>query len=477
VILALDVGSSSVRAAVHDERAEPIASAFAQVGYDFVVDADGAAESDPDAVVELVARAIDGALARGVGVEAVATCTFWHGLMGVDAAGTPTTPLFSWADRRAASAVPELRQRVDDAALHARTGCVPHSSYWPAKLLWLRATRPDAIARTARFVSFGEYLAARLFGEWRVGVSMASATGLFDPNRLAWDAEVLAACGVTEDRLSPLSDAPFVGLREPWASRWPALSEVPWFPAAGDGACSNLGSGCVTRDRAALMVGTSGAMRVLFPADRIAIPAGLWCYRADRRRFVVGGALSDGGNLVAWLGETLRLPDGEERERQLAAGAPSAHGLTFLPLLGGERGPGWADRARGAVLGMSMATRPLDIYRAALEGVALRFALIARIVEAAFPGVREIVATGGGLLRSPAWIQICADALGRPMIAAAVPEASSRGACLLALESLGRLRLEDVPAPLGETYTPDPARHAHYREAQARQEAAYRLLV
>ena len=123
------------------------------------------------------------------------------------------------------------------------------------------------------------------------------------------------------------------------------MRDIPWFPAAGDGACSNVGSGCTRNDRLALMVGTSGAMRVLWKADSVEIPDGPWCYRADEKRFVMGGALSDGGNLVAWLRETLRLP--EETERLLAGMKPDSHGLTFLPLLAGERGPGWATRPTG----------------------------------------------------------------------------------------------------------------------------------
>ncbi len=190
----------------------------------------------------------------------------------------------------------------------------------------------------------------------------------------------------------------------------------------------------------------------------------------------MGGALSDGGNLVGWLHETLRLPEPGETEGILAAMEPDSHGLTFLPLLAGERGPGWADTANGTVAGLSMATSPAEILRAAMEAVALRFALIAERLDAAFPegsSSREVIATGGGLSSSPTWTEILADALGRPITASAVPEASSRGAALLALEALGGPGIEEVAAPLGETYEPDLSRHAIYREALERQRELY----
>ena len=149
------------------------------------------------------------------------------------------------------------------------------------------------------------------------------------------------------------------------------------------------------------MVGTSGAMRVLEKTDSVEIPDGPRCYRADGSRFVVGCALSDGGNLVAWLRETLRLPEPEETERLLAEMKPHPHGLTFLPLLAGERGPGRADVANGTVAGLSMSTMPAEMLRAAMEAVALRFALIAEIIQAAFPGEKEVAATGGAYSTLP----------------------------------------------------------------------------
>jgi gluconokinase len=350
---------------------------------------------------------------------------------------------------------------------------VLHSSYWPAKLLWLSRERSADFERTERWVSPADYFYERFLGEARVGTSMASATGLCDQNLRRWDEGVIEALPVELPQLSPISDEPLLGLRDEWARRWPTLHEVPWFPAAGDGACSNVGSGCTRNDRLALMVGTSGAMRVLWKAESVEIPDGPWCYRADDKRFVMGGALSDGGNLVAWLRETLRLPEPEETERLLAEMGPDAHGLTFLPLLAGERGPGWADEANGTVAGLSMGHRPVDILRAAMEAVALRFALIAEIIEEASPGEKEVIATGGGLLGSPTWTGIMADALGRPVTTSAIQEASSRGAALLALERLGELEIEAAEAPLGETFEPDPERHEVYREALGRQRRLY----
>ena len=475
-ILSIDVGSSSVRAELFDGCGDRIEGREVKLDYEFDYTPDGGAIQDADELLDLVVLAVDGALS-GAGdaeISGVAMSTFWHSVLGLDREGHPTTPILTWADRRAAEAVPDLLGRLEERAYHRRTGCVPHSSYWPAKLLWARHAIPEAFERTETWVSPADYFYARFFGEpYQVGTSMASGTGLFGQNQRKWDPETLGALPVDEARLSAISDEPRKGLAGEWAKRWPALRETPWLPAVGDGACSNVGSGCTGSDRLAIMVGTSGAMRVLWKAESVEIPDGPWCYRADAERYVMGGALSDGGNLIEWLRNTLHLPDPEETERVLSDMDPDSHGLTFLPLLAGERGPGWADLANGTVSGLSMSSKPVEIVRSAMEAVAFRFAIIAEMLETASPGEKEVVASGGGLLNSPTWTRIMADTLGRPVTISAVKEASSRGAALIALEALGGPEIEASEAPLGETFEPDPGRHEIYRKALARQRRLY----
>jgi gluconokinase len=268
------------------------------------------------------------------------------------------------------------------------------------------------------------------------------------------------------------------GLPPAWAARWPALADVPWFPAIGDGACSNVGSGCTSPERIALMVGTSGAMRVVVDAPDAPVVPGLWCYRVDRRRPLLGGALSEGGNLFAWMRSTLHVDALPALEDEIAAMAPDGHGLSVLPFLAGERSPGWAAAARGAIVGLTLATQPAHILRAGLEAVAYRFALIHQRLDAVAAPDAVAVASGGALLGSPVWMDIMADVLGRTVVASGEREASSRGAALLALEALGLLPdIAAVPTKLGPVHQPDAARHARYQEAIARQVHLYDLLV
>lgn len=469
MILALDIGTSSTRVAVYDHAARPLPGRAHQVRHRPAVTADGGVEHDPARLLEAVLACLDAVLhGRPAGeVDAVGVATFWHGLLGFDAGGRPLTPISLWADTRSARDAMLLRSALDEAAMHARTGCHLHASYWPARLRWLARERPGETRRVARWGSFGEYLELQLFGEAATSVSIASGTGLFDQARLGWDSEALVAAEIEDTALFPLCDRaqPRRGLRPQWSARWPALRGAAWFPAVGDGAASNVGSGCTDPTRIALNVGTSAALRVVTTAAT-APPRGLWRYRLDRRLALVGGALSEGGNVYAWCRDTLRLPPDDEIEAALARPTPTGHRLTVLPFLAGERAPGWRNDRRAVIAGLGLDTTPLEILAAALEAVALRIALVYDLLAPQAEPGHVIVASGGALARSPAWTQMIADALGRPLRLARADEATSRGAALLALEALGRLPgLGTAETPLGDTIVPDGARHARYRTA------------
>jgi gluconokinase len=417
-VVALDVGSSSVRAQLFDERGEP-ASELRQEEY---------ATDDPAEVAASVRKVL-------ANEEPDATSCFAHSLVAVDENWNALTPILGWRDTRSSGAAEWLARRLDADAIHARTGAFLHPSFWPAKLAWLAETEPETFRRAAWFVSFADFLR----GKPETSLGMASTSGLLELTSLGWDEELLAVLGVDAERL-------------------PRITDVPLWP---DAACSNAGAGCATRERAALMVGTSGALRVLYESERPHPKPGLFLYLADAQRLVEGGALSDGGNLYEWLERTLADASGSLAERD-----PRDHELVFLPFLGGERSTGWNPDALGAVHGLTFDTTPLDLRQAAYEGVGFRFAAIADLL----PDVREVVATGGGLLRDRDWIQIMADALARPIHVSGVAEASLRGAAVLALERDGH---EAAEAPIADTVEPRADRAEAYRAAREEQQRLY----
>ncbi len=486
LVLALDVGSSSCRLALCGSDSLPEDDLLVQVPYRPRLSLDGGAVLDPERLLTAIVGGLD-LLYRRAGprasrVRAAGISAFWHSLVGVSDQGTPSTPIYLWLDRRGAEQAQALRDRLDEKTFHAVTGCVFHPSYPMVKLAWLRAAHPEQLRQVRYWMGFGDLLLLTLLGEPLSSLSLASGSGLLDQQSFQWCEQVLNAVGVSPDALPALRSGadPLPSLLPKWAERWPSWRKLVWYPAIGDGAASNLGSGCSTRDRLALMIGTSGAMRLLWRSDEREMPWGLWGYLLDRDWRCMGGALNDGGGLKVWLKEQLGFDNFGALEDTLSHGAPDGHGLTVLPLWAGERSPSWALGSRGAIVGLSSRTTRADIVRASLEAVALWFGEIFNKLGSRAQGdPLSVVATGGALLRSPAWMQIVADVLGHEVVASDVPEASLRGAALWARSCSGLLEqpLETLRPPLGQRYAPRSEAFETYRRAGERQRSLYAALA
>jgi gluconokinase len=485
LILVLDIGTSSVRAALYDSAANVLPATMVKNERRLTATDDGGAEIDASLAFAQIVETIDDVLKKSENIAGeishVATSSFWHSLVGIDETGNPTTKVFGWADTRSAKYVADLRGKINETAVHNRTGARFHSSFWTAKLLWLRKDFPKTFRGTAQWLSFSDYIWLNFFGAAETSVSMASATGIFDIRRNVWDAELIKFLKIKSKNLPAVveTDAQTFRLNEKYACRWKRLKKAEWFAAIGDGASNNIGAGCAVKTKAALMVGTSGAMRVAFKGEPPAeIPSGLWCYRIDRKRVIIGGALSDGGGLYYWLKENLRLlQEDDETENEIEKRQPDAHGLTFLPFLAGERGTGYNESAKGAILGLKSSTDTIDIVQAALESVAYRFAEIFDQLNDVCT-IREIIASGGALRESPVWTQIIADVLGQNMSLPDTREASSRGAVLLAVETIGKIEsIEQQKTPKGREFRFDKNKNKIYKKARERHEKFYNLII
>ena len=466
-MVGLDLGSSSVRALLFNGNFSQYEGLGFQKKYEIITTSEGAVELDPNVVFDATCECLDSLheqmAQRGLKPAGIGISTFWHSFLGICKDNKPTTRIIHLFDTRSAKQVEQLTQTFDRAWVHAITGCVPHTSYWPAKLLWLRQNQPDQFERTTRWLSPGEYFLLRVAGRVAESTSMVSATGLWDQRKNDYCEELLVACAIRIDQLAPVEslDEPCRALEPTFAARWPLFHGIPWYPAYGDGACNSIGSGCATPEQFALMVGTSGAMRVVIKQNTVTIPSGIWCYRVNRERFILGGAVSNGGEVYRWATRTLRLPDNAEEE--IAKRQPGVHGLTMLPYLAGERSPYWRPELRAMITGMSLSTTSVDILQACLESVSLRFKQIYTLLTRPFAAPTSLIASGGALLKSPIWLQMMTDALARPITECLEPEASSRGAAIIAAEQMGVLaNLEAVSVRMGAMLEPKPERTKAY---------------
>ena len=475
LVLALDIGSTATRGGVHDASGRRVHGLQHKVPHAFTVAPDGTSVIDPDQVTAEVEQVLDAVTADprlATRIAGVAMDTFAASLIAVDAAGRALTPCLTYADSRSAGEVTALREELDEYAVQQRTGTRMHTSYHAPRLRWLAAAQPRVVADAAAWWSLGEYIYARLIGQPLAGTSTVAWTGLLDRRTGELDTELLAAAGIDPGRLSPPRDmtqpAPPAG-----SPRRPALARAAWFPVITDGFASNVGSGATDATVLTAATATSGALRVLLDGPADPLPFGLWNYRVDARRTLLGGAINDVGRAVSWAQATLLL---SPALATVLTAPPSDATPLVLPYLTGERAPGWVGEARAVLGGVSAATDADALFRGIVEGVAMTYARVADELQPAAPQVVEVAAAGRVSNDQPEWLQILADVLGRPVTHVTRRRATQRGTALLALDVLAP-DAPRAPRTTGATFEPRPAHVEHYAERRARFAEAYENLV
>lgn len=470
LVLAMDIGSSSTRTALFDHKARQLHETGARVEYSLRYTSDGGAELAPLILRRAVERCLIETLRqhrvspslRRVPIAAIGGSSLWHALLGLDRNLRPITPIFTWADSRAADDAARLREKLSEKEIHARTGCMLRATFWPAKLLWLRRTRAKLFRRVSMWASPVDWIFRELFGATGSSASMASATGLYNLKLRNWDDALCQICHVDPRQLPPIANA--VTSTRPHSH---PLTHARLFAAIGDGAAGNLGSGADRQGIVAINMGTSAAVRMMQTnqqATQTKVPFGLFRYVVDAHRSVIGGAVSNAGNLRIWCLRDLRLKE-TEVDRSLLRSKAAIDPLTVLPFWVSERAPTWPEQQLGAIDGLNQATRASDILRATTMAVFYRLAQIFDLVEDATVRPRQIIVSGG-ILHSIAAIKLLADAIGRDVEIAREPEASLRGAAVYALQQMG---IEVQIGSVGRTVKYQPALAAKHRERRQRQ--------
>ena len=462
LVVGLDSGTTATKAVAVAADAAVIATS--SVGYPLLVPEPGYAELDPlrlqTAAVEAVSAVATQVRQQGHRVVGLCLGAAMHGLVPLDRAGSPTGPLITWADSRAAEESRSLAD-ITGGMLHKRTGTPIHPMSPLSKLLWWRLHQPDVFANTPKWGGVKELVLSGLCDDaYLIDLSCASTTGLYDITARQWDREALHLAGVDAEQLAPVVPTTHVvtGLRSEVAEQTGLPRDLPLVVGASDGPLANLGLGAVGEGMAAVSLGTSGALRAVRPTPAVDEAARLFCYALTDDHWVLGGAINNAGSVVRWAsaalgmvtgdvhGEALDAADGRLMEE--AGQVPfGSDGLLCLPYLLGERAPWWEPGLQGAWIGLGRHHRRGHLVRSAVEGVCIQLALVGLALEAADVHVREVRATGGAM-ESPVWRDVLSAALDLPVGLAASPEGAGTGAGLLGHHALGSLSDLDQAADL-----------------------------
>jgi gluconokinase len=480
-MVAVDIGTTSTKTLIVDRAGRVLASH--SIEYPLHTPTADRAEQDPLEIFQAVLKGT-GAVMKQLNLRAeevlcVSFSSAMHSIIAVDKDLRPLSNCITWADNRSASYVDVLRSSGLGQSIYSRTGTPIHPMSPLLKLMWFRDNEPELMKAAYKFIGIKEFVFAKLFQQFVIDHSLASATGLFNLQMLDWDEEALHTAGITRDQLS--DPVPTIyqirGLPTEYAQEMGLSPNTPFIAGASDGVLANLAVGATEPGVLAVSIGTSGAVRGVV-REPITDPHGrLFCYALVENFWVVGGPINNGGIMFRWVRDQLATLEAEEaRSRgmdpydylaQLASEvSPGSDGLIFLPLLAGERAPYWNANARGVFFGFSLVHSKKHMIRSVLEGVMYRIQSVASALEELTGQPNEIRASGG-FARSVFWRQMMADVTGIPVHVPDSVESSGIGAALLGLFAMGVIKDFNEAhnwIRIQATHQPDPAKTKVYAQ-------------
>ncbi len=489
-VLAIDQGTTSSRAVLFG--ADYRVRAVAQREFAQLFPQSGWVEHDAEEIWRSVVATGREALERaGVGAADVAaigitnqreTTVVWD-----RATGAPIHPAIVWQDRRTASVCDGLRRDGAEARVAARTGLLLDPYFSATKIAWILDHVEGARAKAEKGgLAFGTvdcFLLWRLTGGrvHATDATNASRTSLYDIHAGDWDDELLALFRVPRAVLPAVRDcaAEFGVTQNDLFGGAIAIRGI-----AGDQQAATVGQACFEPGMMKSTFGTgsfallnTGAEAVRSANRMLATVA----YQLDgKRTYALEGSVFVAGAAVQWLRDGLGLIDTAAETGARAAQADPGQNVYLVPAFTGLGAPHWDADARGALYGLTRATGPNELARAALEAVCYQTRDLLEAMRRDWPGSRgrdTILRVDGGMVASDWTMQFLADILGAAVDRPEVLETTSLGAAYLAglqagfypapAEFAEAWRLERRFAPAADPATRD-AKYAGWRDAVAR---------
>jgi len=498
LVLAIDAGTESIRAAVVDAGGKMLGIGRAPVRTTYP--APGQAEQDPAewesalwvSIREAIsasgrpARAIRGLCADGT--TSTVVC--------LDGSDRPVRKALLWSDIRSGEEA-GLLGACESPVLARAGGGDPSSEWFPCKALWIKRHEPEAWNRTATIFELTDWLAWRLTGERALNLNTAVLRGFFDGRNGQPPSDLYRAAGLEDlaEKLPTKTARPgeWIGGLSAEAADLTGLPRgLPVAAGGGDAFIGAIGLNALEPGRIALITGSSHVITA--HVEHPMHVDGLFGTFPDALypgSFMLEGGLASTGSVLRWftenfIGEKICAAARGAGKTSLAyldelaaAISPGSEGVTVLEHWQGSRCP-WVDPAsRGVIRGLTLLHGPAHLYRAIMEAVAFGISLILDRMESAGVPIKEIRVCGGPS-RSPIWMQIHADVLGTPIMLPREPESVLLGSAMLAALGAGMYpRLVDAAEAMSETaglIQPAPDAHSAYRKLKRRYISTYEAL-
>lgn len=468
-IIGMDIGTTASKGVLYQENGKKIVEST--IPYPLIQEKVDQAEEDPQVIFDAVQKIIFDLSKKASGkVKAISWSSQMHSLIGLGKNKQLLTNSITWADNRSREVVTAAEKSGLANSIYQRTGMPPHPMAPVYKLLWIQEEMPELFAQVQKWIGIKEYIIWRLTGKMMTDTTMAAGTGLLNLNNLSWDEDLLSQITLEKEKL-PILDKPETvvgGIIPNYIQKLGLTDQTKIILGASDGYLSTIGVGVLNDKSFALNIGTSGAVRVIASKAIVDSENRFFCYPVDKKHYLLGGPVNNGGIVFEWARKTIFGPDQTDEDFiNVAESVPAgSNGLIFHPYLGGERAPIWNAQARGSFIGLTRNHTKPQMARSVLEGIVFNLLGAARGLREKI-GEPEALRVTGGFVKSDFVRQLIADIFNLPVIIIKNDQSGTLAAMFLAQVGMKReANLEKIVKKIDESnvYFPNPKNVAVYQD-------------
>jgi xylulokinase len=492
-LLGIDVGTSGCKAAVFSEAGQVLALAYEE--YDYRHPRPGWAELDTAQVWQHVQDVISKAIecCSGDPVRALCVSSLGEAVVPVTAGRQVLGPSLLNFDCRGVEYLDELRDALPDEELYRINGNTLGNQYSLTKMKWIRQHEPALYRQTDWFLHWSGFVSFMLGADPHVDYSLANRTLLFDLDLGDWSGELLKLARLDQGKLPPtVPSGKVVGhLDRRIAGQLGLPSGIPIVSGGHDQCCNGIGCGVITPGCAMYGIGTYICMMPVFdrrPAPAAMIARGLNTEDHAAPGRYVSFIYNQGGALLKWFRDTFAVAERESARSEgrdiftalLAEMPADPSRIMALPHFTATGPPDFIDDSCGVIAGVKLETSRGEVLKGLIEATTFYIRENFEALPSAGIDIADFRAVGGGS-KSDAWLQICADVMGRSFVRPRINEAGVLGAAILAGVGCGVFPSLEVAVDrmvhLDRRFDPDPSRKSVYDERFAQYRRLWPLMA
>lgn len=473
----LDVGTTGCKLTLYTDSGEYVYNSYMEYN---VTRKNGEHELDANVIFESVCGVIADT-AKSYKIDAIGVTTFGESFAAVDKEGNVLLPSMLYTDPRGEEECKNLCDKFGEDKLTEIVGVKPHSMFSLPKIMWIKNNKPDVYSKIYKVLLMEDFIVFKLSGALQIDYSLAARTMAFDIRNKCWSKEIFEASGVDVNLMAkPVPAGTYAGEMLPDIAKKVGISgSVKIVNGCHDQVAAALGSGVFSPGQAVDGTGTVECVTPVFDS----IPTSKELYEKGYAvvPFVFDGtyvcyALSfTGGATLKWYRDCFAQYEtklANESGKNVFAEldkktSEEPTGILVLPHFAGAANPYMDNGSKAAVIGLTLETTEIDLYKALMEGVTYEIMNNIETLESFGIKPQTIYATGGGA-SSPVWLNIKADILKREITVPDAKEVGACGTCMLTAVATGVFddlySAKDKFVRYGKTYKPNPERAKIYEK-------------